>query len=600
MKAFCRISLTILIAFCVCRAFGQAASFKASVSQTEIHQGERVRVTFDFQLQSDYKVRISDFKPPPFKGFQRYAGPIQQTSFRFENGKQTQGVQYSYILVPEGTGIHTIGPASIKLEGEVMQTEPLQIVVKAAGASDRDSESADSDETNLDRDIHFVLALSDKNPYAGQSITGTYILYMRRRNLYNALKPTDFPKFPGFWNQEVKLGDIKYKQTTWRGKDYYEIVLRKVVLIPQKAGRLVIDPFEMEVPIAVATGEYDFFGRSITRSETTKVSTGSQVVHAKPLPSAGKPPNFSGAVGRFKLGVELDKTALKAGESLALRVQVSGRGNLKLFDLPKPAVPADLERYEPKHSVSVKTTTGGLVGKVADDYVLVPRYRGTYTLPPVVFDYFDPVDRKYKTSTSKAYAVRVTQGESKDGDGQRPTASASKQEVKVLGADIRYIKPAGGLAPIEKKVFFGSKWYDGLLCIPLVLIGLIACFGKRLVHRGSVDGVKMRRKQAYKRLSQARKMLKKGDNQAFYAEIERALLSFISAALRMDKSQLSQASIREALAARNVSQETVVDLTQVLDQSQFERYTAAVSAPGMRELYEKAVAVITRLNRELR
>lgn len=598
MGAFYRMSFALLIAFCSCRAFAQAASFKAKASQTELHQDERVTVTFDFELQSSYKVRISDFKPPDFKGFQLYAGPMQQSSFRFENGKQTQDIQYSYVLVPESTGIHTIGPARIKLEGEVMQTEPLQIVVKAGSVPE--APSADLNETRSDRDIHFALILSDKNPYVGQSITGTYILYMRRLNLYNALEATDFPKFPGFWNQEVKMGGIDYKQTTWHGRDYYEIPLRKVVLIPQKSGRLTIDPFEMEVPIAVATGGTDFFGRPITRAENIKVSTGHQVVDVKPLPSAGKPPRFSGAVGRFKLSVNPDKTTLKAGESIALSIRVSGRGNLGLFDLPEPAVPADLERYEPKHSARVKATAGGLVGSLADDYVLVPRYRGTYTLPPVVFTYFDPVDKKYETLRSKAYAVRVTQGESKDGDAQPATASTSKQKVKILDRDIRYIEPAGGLMQTGKKVFFGSKIYRLLLCIPLALILLIACLGKWLVRRKAVDGVKLRRKQAYKRLSQARKMLKKGDNQAFYAEVERALLGFISAALHIDKSRLTRASIREALTARNVSQETVADLFQTLDQSQFERYTAAVSASHMREIYENAAAIITRLNRELK
>lgn len=604
MNSFHRSFLTLSLLLFSGFAFGQAATFKATVSKDTVQQDEHVMVTFDFNLKSGYKMRVSNFSPPRFKGFRLYAGPLQQSSFRFENGRQTRGIQYSYVLIPEHTGTFVIGPAQIQLEGQIMKTKPLKILVKAGSSSGMATSASPHtgyrNAPSQDGDIHFVLALSDDNPYVGQPITGTYILYTRKRNIYSQLNPTDFPKFPGFWNQEIKLGRLDYRQTVWRGQPYYEIILRKVVLIPQKTGELTVDPFQMEVPVMVATGDYDFFGRSITRTERVSVSTGKRLVRVRPLPLKGQPADFSGAVGRFKLRVKLDKSSLKAGESARLNVRVSGVGNLKLFELPKPAVPQDLERYEPKHSAQVATTEAGLTGSVSDDYVLVPRYRGTYHIQPVTFSYFDPSAARYRSLRSQAYTVHVTTGQAKGSGTASALPSNPSQKVELLDKDIRYIEQPTALLPLKTDVFFGSSPYYWLLLLPLVLILLIAFSGKLRSCIGGADPMKSRRKAAQQSLSKARKRLKQGDNRAFYAELERAILGFLSAALHIDKAQLTRESIRAALTARNLDENLITQLIQTLDQSQFERYTSGVSKQRMQEIYERAAETITQLHKALK
>jgi hypothetical protein len=120
-----------------------------------------------------------------------------------------------------------------------------------------------------------------------------------------------------------------------------------------------------------------------------RVSAGSKTISVKPLPEAGKPQNFSGAVGKFDFKVIPSKTNLKNGESLDLSVSVTGSGNMKLFTLPKPIVPNSLEMYDPVHTEKVNTSLAGMKGKIADSYAIIPQYKGNYPIKPMQFSYFD-------------------------------------------------------------------------------------------------------------------------------------------------------------------------------------------------------------------
>ena len=115
------------------------------------------------------------------------------------------------------------------------------------------------------------------------------------------------------------------------------------------------------------------------------------------MPERSKPIDFTGAVGEFDFKVIANKNVLKANDAAQIIVEVSGRGNLKLFEIPKITTPAELEVYTPEHKENVSTSLNGLRGSVSDIYTVVPQFKGKYKIPEVAFSYFNPKENTYKT-----------------------------------------------------------------------------------------------------------------------------------------------------------------------------------------------------------
>src|SRR5690606_22269764 len=139
------------------------------------------------------------------------------------------------------------------------------------------------------------------------------------------------------------------------------------VLYPQKSGQLKLEPLLVNATLQVPTGR-NRFGMVNYVAEDKLLSSGTRTINVKPLPETGKPDDFTGAVGSFDFSVTPSKTSLETGESLQLDVTVSGKGNLKLFTLPKPVVPSTLEMYDPEHKENVNVPITGMTGKISDIY----------------------------------------------------------------------------------------------------------------------------------------------------------------------------------------------------------------------------------------
>ena len=179
-------------------------------------------------------------------------------------------------------------------------------------------------------------------------------------------RPLDNPKYNNFWSQEISFTKYNVQNGTYKGQAYRYVILKKVVLYPQKEGRLEIEPLSLDVTLDVPTNRRDFFGGRIYTQTNKTVSAGKRTINVKPLPENGKPADFSGAVGEFNFSVSASKTELKATESLQAVVEVQGKGNLKLFQLPEPNLPGSLEVYEPEFDVNVRTSLSGMQGKVSN------------------------------------------------------------------------------------------------------------------------------------------------------------------------------------------------------------------------------------------
>ncbi|HQK40447.1 MAG TPA: BatD family protein, partial [Flavobacterium alvei] len=366
--------------------------FEAKVSKTTLGLNERLRIDFVMNMDGD------NFNQPSFEGFRVIAGPSQQVSQSWVNGRSSFEKIYSYYLLPMQKGTLIIKQATIEYNGQIYKTSPVKINVTNAVQEARDPN--DPTPISADNNLYLVAEVSKANPYVNEPITVVYKLYVSYDIGVSNWRELDKPKYNDFWSQNIDVKQLVVEQGMFKGEKYQYMVLRKTVLYPQKSGKLVIEPLSLDIDVQLPTNRRDMFGRVLLTNGNKRVSTGTKTINVKALPEAGKPADFSGAVGKFDFRVIPSKTNLKSGESLDLLVNVTGSGNMKLFNLPKPVVPNSLEMYDPVHDEKINTTLSGMSGKIADKYTIIPQFKGKYPIKPLQFSYFDLGSGTYKTITS--------------------------------------------------------------------------------------------------------------------------------------------------------------------------------------------------------
>ena len=326
-------------------------TFEAKLSKKKLGLNERLRIDFVMNENGD------DFTPPDFKGFNVVGGPNQSVSNSWINGKRSFSKTYSYFLSPQLKGKIKILQATVKISGEIYKTSPL--IVEVTSAVDKPNDPNNIDYI-ADENIHLVAEISNSNPYLNEGITILYKLYYRNPITISDVQELESPKFSDFWNHIIKIPKITVERGTYKNEPYNEVVWRKVVLYPQKTGKLVLEPLSLNLSVGIPTQKRDFFGSKIYRQVQKTTTTGKNIINVKALPEKNKPDNFTGAVGQFDFDVVLSKKSLKASESFQAKVKVNGKGNLKLFKLPKIVVPNTLELYEPEYKENIKVLLSGM------------------------------------------------------------------------------------------------------------------------------------------------------------------------------------------------------------------------------------------------
>ena len=564
-------------------------AFTAKVSKTSLGINERLRVDFQMNRDGDH------FSPPSFQNFRVLMGPNQSISNSWVNGKRSFSKTYTYILMPTKKGRLKINQATVEIEGNIYKTTPIEIVVNNAIATPKDP---DDPNYIVDQNIHLVAEISKGNPYLNESITLVYKLYYPTNVIYRNLAPIELPQYDGFWYQEIENNDVEIKTETYKGQNYRAITLSKRVLYPQKTGKLSLEPLVIDVSLQIPTKRRDFFGGRIYTLVQKTVTAGKRNINVKPLPEAGKPIDFTGAVGDFTFSLKTNKNSLKVGKSLQATVEVRGRGNLKLFDLPKLKVPNSLEVYEPEHNSKVKAYLYGMQGTVNDNYTIVPQYKGKYPIPPLKFSYFDPKAKAYKTITSKEVLITVSEGPLNTA-ASTPSA-VQKQSVVKPSTQFNFIKLNSRLKDIKTVRFFGTKAYFAVLLLPLLLIPIAVFVRKKKAHRNSdIQGNKLRRasRLAKRFLSEAKKNL--GKKEPFYESMERALHNFLRAKLSIETAEMSKAKIKTLLEKKSVSEQSIKEFISILENCELARYTPT-TGQLMKNEYHKAVKIISSIDKQIR
>lgn len=582
--------LLLLLIFLSSFAMAQV-KFEAKTSKTQLGVNERLRIDFTMNEDGD------NFIPPSFENFKVVGGPSQSINNSWVNGVRSFSKSYTYFLAPKKRGVFTIGQSSIEIDGITYKTSPIKIKVTAAVDIPKDPNDPNY---IASESIHLVAEVSTTNPYLNEPVSVIYKLYVAENTGVRNWSELDSPRYNDFWSQNIEVKRQNVKEGKYKGENYRYVVLKKTVLYPQKTGKLSIEPLTLDVSVEVPSKRRDVFGRLMMTTTNRTVTAGKRTIDVKPLPSNGKPNDFSGAVGSFEFNITSNKNTLKATEAFDLKLEISGKGNLKLFKLPKPNLPSALEVYEPEHSEKVSTSLSGMRGSISDTYTIVPNAQGQYPIPTVSFSYFDLNTETYKTLTSNELVVSVTEGPGLNSNENTASEEVQKTNVTTLSKQFSSFKSNGDLKPITETKFYNTSLFWWLFLGPLLLIPLVIVITQKQGKRAlDVEGNKIRKtnKLARKYLSSSKKAI--GEKETFYIALERALHNYLKSRLKIETSDFSKEKIDHLLTKKEVQRETISQFLGVLKSCELARYTP-LGVADMEHDYQKAVETINTLDKQLK
>lgn len=561
--------------------------FEVSLSKEKLGLNERLRVDFTMNRDGDH------FEAPAFKGFKVLMGPSQSTSSSWINGVRSFSRTFSFILQPTAKGSWTIGQAEITIDGTVYKTAAKKVEVTDAVAKPSDEQTA---QDVADQNVRVISEVSKTNPYLNEGILITYKLLVGSGVNVTNFNSVNAAEYTHFWNQDLPVNAYNFEPTTYEGKSYQSVVLKRVLLYPQKTGKLSLKPYTFELSVDVPTNRRDFFGRPLYAPATRVASTAEITIDVKELPQENRPASFTGAVGSFDFFVTPNKTALDAGTALEIEVRVTGKGNLKLFSLPELKVPAALERYTPENKQKINNSRSGMEGSISDRYTIIPNFQGSYPIPGLEFSYFDPKAKKYVTRTTEEINIQVLGGANSAGTTNNTGVQSPAPIERAEG--FRFIKLNHQLTPLASTSFIEDLNFYTLWLAPLLLLPILGWWIRFNRARGHDLGALKRKassRMAKKYLAQAQKALKTPDS--FYLALEKSFQHFLKACLSIETADMTHDTIEELLMAQGVSKEVSGRLIELLNRCAMARYSPQ-QISDMLEDYNRALEVLTDLDKQ--
>lgn len=589
--------LTAVVAFAQSGISVEAPNVVAADEQfnvTFIIEGEESPTDFTWTSNDDFQVQW---------------GPQQgkSTSIQIINGKRSKTVQstYTYVLRPVKAGKFTLPTATAKVKGNLISSTPTVIEVAAAGASSSRQQQPSNPQAQrqqqtgvTDSDIFMVMSLDRTNVVVGEPVTATLKLYQRVN--VAGFENVSFPTFNGFWSQEIESPtNIEFSREVYDGQIYNAALLRKFILIPQQEGKVSIKPAEMTclVNVRVSSGGTSIFDGFFDNYRTVrkKVTTQPVTVNVSALP-AGAPASFAGGVGQFRISAKVSRDSLKTHEAASLLVTVSGTGNVSLLEAPKVSFPPDMEVYDTK--ISDKIDKNGITGSKYYEFPFIPRSYGDFVIEPLKYSYYDVNQKRYVTVETPAIPISVARGNETESSGIMISGSAPK-DVKNLSSDIRFINVKDADFVTKGKFFVGSAWFWTLAAVLSALA--VACWAalrRFAARRADVVGTKNRKatKMALKRLKLVNTFLKQNLYTAFYEELHKALLGFVSDKLNIPIAELTRDRISEALAESGADTKMADAYIALLDACEFARYAPTAGNDAMAAHYNTALEVISSID----
>ncbi|MGQ9806258.1 MAG: BatD family protein [Chlorobiales bacterium] len=579
------------------RLVAQGVTVRAFVNDENASLGNPIYYTVEIQGGTG-----GDVTPPTSDAIDIQRNSISTSqSMSIVNGKMSQTKSLTFIAVPKKEGKITIPPATVKINGQVLTTNSVSLNVSRSGAGQ--GQTPNSGTISGGNEI-FIRPIVDKTKLVvGEGATITYKLYYKL-NVRQYTSEEDI-KPEGFWVERFDVSKLPQVTERYNGSMYHVAVINKIQVFPTRAGKLEVSGYRGTCEALISDVKrqrgflFDDFFASPGRMQKLSVAAPAVRFDVAELPEP-KPMSFTGAVGDYKFNASIDKSAVKAGEAVTLKFTVEGEGNINLLPTINPDLPLEFEKYEPKVDVKVNKTTSTVTGYKTTELTVIPRASGKFDLGAVEFSYYHPQKKQYITLTSPRFELNV------EPDPRAATTSISgsreKQDIKKFAADFRYIKTsAGSLRLGSNSPLYRAWWFYLLMLPPFGAVAFFLMLQKRneqmkadIAFARSVKASP----EAKKRLKRAKELLKQSDQQAFFAELETALIKFIGNRYNTDDYALRKDEIKSLLLSKKVAPDLIDKLMRILEKSEFYRYAPAKETQDdLTVLYDDATQIISELSK---
>lgn len=601
--------LILLLITAVTKVYADDVSFVIKAPNVAV-EGGQISVQYILTGGTSNEIKV----PDNIDGFEILYGPGVSKVYNSSNinGKVSSqsSVIYTYTLLAKKEGTYTLPKATVKLNGRVYATTTKQIKVlppdknnqapaqQGGGNAQPNVVNPNSKDSRFDsNDAFFKLLFSKTKVYDQEAVLVTF-------RFYSTLDIRDvggiqFPDFEGFMVEDVELPYNRYVSAeTYRGKNYYTIDVKKTLLFPQRSGKLTIPSGTLDVIFAVPSGQYinGPSGKMQVMSEIRRVlNTPPTIIDVTPLPTTDKPLGFSGGVGTFTINSSISSTKVKANENVTLKLNIEGVGNGKLIKTPEVQFPSSFEVFDPKITNDLVITDNGLAGTKTIEYSFIPRDSGTYTIPEIVFSYFDLRTKTYKTLKTTSYTIQVAE-DLNAGKGSSKSYM-NQQEVEVEN-DIRYLKTTDFKFTNSSNFLWGNVAYVLWYIIPLLLFVAFFIYNRQQIKatmNATLTRVKKANKVAKKRLKLANKYLLEKNKDKFYEEVLRAVWGYLSDKLSIPVADLNRENIEFELSKWGTDQLLISQFISILDNCEFARYTRLDSDKEMGNLYQETIDAIGKM-----
>lgn len=582
----------------------QNLSFTAMVSSNKVQVGENFQITFSLNNSG------TNFKFPNLnKDFDVLSGPNPSNSISIINGNYSQTISYSFVIAAKKEGKYTIGPASVMVGNQKLETKPITIEVSKGANNNASGQNQgqvqENQSANISSDDLFIKSTLNKSKsYLGEQVTLVQKVYSKVNLI--GFQDVKFPAYNGVWAQnEENNKQIELKIENLNGVSYYVAEISTTYLFPQHVGKITIDPTEVicivrrQVKRAPRNIIEQFFGGGGYEDVSYKIKSRPVSIDVSEFPEQGKPENFNGAVGNYSYKTEVSKQQMKANESFNLKITISGSGNLKLTEAPKLNLPESFEVYDPKINEKINVS-GGVSGTKIYDYLIIPRESGDFKLNELSFSYFDPAKKQYINIPSPEINIHVLPG---DENSSAKIITPNKKEVGQKENDIRYIKTGDLNLKKNEDEFFSSLTHYLILMSGIILFSIGIYYRQQHLKAGS-DIVSSRQrkaaKMARKQLISAEKHMKANQKELFFDEVLSALNRYVSYKLNIPVADLSKENIKQHLSNRSIQNETLSKLIETIDTCEYAKYAPGAVNGDLKTVYNNTVQLITDIEEELK
>ena len=583
------IAITLLTSL-ISAAYGQDVAVTANAPST-VKSGQPFRIEYMINVQG------AQLGQPDLTGLDYYGASTSQ-SVSIVNGSMTVKYSVYYTVAAPKAGTYKIPPVTAEYNGKTYKSKELVITAQdnpqqnqaqnQGGQNPQQPQQRDDEQVSGSGNLFIDVNVNKKEVYVGQHIVLSAGFYSRYS--IQELADTKLPSYNGFWVKDIATPSrITLQQKLINGVPYSYGLLHKKVLIPQRAGELVIEPYSID--FITREGFWDSYKR--TGKSTAKT------IKVKQLPSP-KPDNFGGAVGSFNISMTADKEEVKLDDPLTIKVTLTGNGNIQLCEAPKVDIPSAFEAFPPKSTENIKTDDNGMSGTRTFNYVAIARQPGEITIPAVKFSYFDLATKSYKTVSTNELTIKIT-GE-RDSTATAFTGGVIKSDVENLGSDIRFIKQGFELKSKKFGFFNSFEFWMIILVLALAFTAVILLRLQQIKNNANLAAVKNRKagRTSRKRLKKAAEYMKQNKKDEFYEEVLNALWGYLGDKLEMPASELTRDNVVDKLGDKGVSMDAVEPFVNTLNDCEFERYAPSGLARPLQDMYTRAAEAIEQMENNIK